>query len=286
MGASKTGNGGIGVNRLTDAQCRNARPHQRPYKKFDGYGMYLHVMPNGSKLWRMKYRHAGKERVYSIGVFPEVSLADARDKRDRAREWHREGKDPTIERRTAKATTAAQQAVTFRAIADEWLELQKYSDRHRRAQRVKLEQDLFPYFGDLPVAEITPPIVLETLRRIERRGALETAAKCRRIASQVFRHAVMTARATTDPAALLSKALRTPDTRHRATIPSSEFPSLFKALKAVPAELNTKLALYWLILTVCRTGEMRFASWGEVDGKLWRIPASADEDEARPCRPA
>jgi integrase len=116
--------------------------------------------------------------------------------------------------------------------------------------------------------------VLETLRRIERRGALETAAKCRRITSQIFRYAIQTARAKDDPVVALKGAIATPDTQHRATIQAGEMPALFKALTQVSAELNTKAALYWLILTACRTTEMRFATWSEIEnGKTWRIPA-------------
>ena len=236
--------------------------------------MYLLVKPGGSKLWQMKYRHGGKARVYSIGPFSEIGLAEARAERDRAREWRREGKDPTQQRRTVKAEASTQQAATFRAIAEEWLAKQKYTDGHRRAQRVKLERDLYPYIGDVPIATITPEIALNPLRRIERRGTLETAAKVRRMASQIFRYAVVTSRATSDPAAFLSRALQSPQTQHRATIPFSEFPALFKALRAVPAELNTKLAIAWVLTTACRTAEMRFAQWGEIDGKVWRVPAS------------
>jgi integrase len=128
--------------------------------------------------------------------------------------------------------------------------------------------------GNLPIKDVTPTVALETLRRIERRGALETAAKCRRIASQIFLYAIQTARADEDPIASLKGALATPDTKHRATIGADEMPALFEAIAAVPAELNTKLAFYWLVLTAARTSEMRFANWGEIEGgKLWRIPA-------------
>ena len=129
-----------------------------------------------------------------------------------------------------------------------------------------------PLLGDLPIAEVSPALVLEALRRVERRGTLETAAKCRRVVSQIFRFAVQTARAQSDPAALLNGALTPPRTAHRATIELSEMPALFKALAKVPAELNTKLAFYWLVLTAARTGEMRFATWGEIDGERWARP--------------
>ncbi len=270
MGARAAGKGGTGHDRLTDAECKAART---PGKLFDGRAMYLHVKPHGARLWRLKYRHGGKEKTYSIGVFPEISIAEARIARDQARIWLKEGKDPTIQRRVVKALAESQQGITFRVVGEEWLAKQSYSDGHAIAQRKRLNEELLPFLGSLPIAEINAAIVLDTLRKIENRGALETAAKCRRMASQIFRYAVQTGRATTDPAAMLVGAIKTPDTKHRATIAASQMPELFDALHAVPAELNTKLACYWLILSACRTGEMRFAIWGEISGERWRIPA-------------
>lgn len=276
MGVAKAGNGGSGVERLTDAQVRNAKPDpDKAIRKLsDGRGLYLAVMPTGSKLWRMKYRIGGKEKTYSIGAYPEVSLADARDECTAARDWLRNGKDPVTARKVHRATALSEQQTIFAALSAEWLPLQPFSPGHRKHQQALLDNDLLPYLGKLPVAEISPAIALEVLRKVERRGALETAAKCRRLMSQIFRFAVQTSRATGDPAALLSGAIRTPDTKHRATVPGKDMPALFKAMAAVPAELNTKLAFYWLVLTAARTVEMRFATWGEIDGNLWRVPAA------------
>jgi integrase len=262
-----------GVDRLSDAACRAAKPGAGIRKLGDGKGMYLAVMPTGSRLWRLKYRHGGSERVYSIGAYPEVGLAAARAERDKAREWLRAGKDPIVERKVEKANAGAEQADTFRLVAEEWLGKQQYSAGHRQQQRTLLDRFLLPVLGGLPVAGIKPPLVLDALRIVEDRGALELAAKCRRMSSQIFRYAVQTGRAESDPAALLAGAIKAPDVRHRATIPPKEMPALFKAVAAVPAELNTKLALYWLILTATRTHETRFATWGEVHGGQWRIPA-------------
>jgi integrase len=268
-----------GDDRLTDADCRNAKPLGKKIRKLsDSGGMYLAVMPNGAKLWRMKYRFGPdrKERVYSIGAYPEVGLAAARDERKTAREWLRQGKDPTIERRVVKAAATAEQAITFKVVADDWLSLQDYTPKHRVAQRTKLDNYLLPYLGDLPIANVedNPTLILETLRRIERRGTIETAHKCKRMVSQIFRYAVATGRAKDDPAKLLTGALKPPKVNHRATIEAREMPRLFKALAAVPAEINTKLALYWLILTTTRTVETRFACWDEIHDDRWRIPAA------------
>lgn len=275
MGVRKPGR--RGVERLTELQCRTAKPP--PRKLFDGRGLFL-LLPlpdtGASKLWRLKYRFpkGGPEHLYSIGAYPEVSLAAAREERDRARAWLRDGKDPTVERRLTRARDALTQATTFSAIAEEWLGLQDYAEGTERVQRQRLDRDVIPYIGNLPIVEITPPMVLEALRRVERRGTLETAAKVRRLVSQVFRHAIVTGRAMTDPAEHLGAALKPAPTRNRATVELAEMPALFKAIACVTTEPTTRLALHWLVLTAARTGEMRFATWNEIDGKLWRIPAA------------
>ena len=282
MGAS---NLALGVSDSTDsnrqpspdARYRNAEAKDKPYKLADSDGMYLLVTPNGAKYWRLKYRHGGKEGVFAIGVYPEVTLAEAREQRDRARAWLREGKDPTIERRVVKAAATAEQALTFKVLAEEWYEQVSpgWSEAHRGAQRSRLDNELLPHLGAVPLKDIKPVLVLETLRRIEARGAHEVAAKCRIVISQVFRYAVITSRADADPAAMLKGALKArPPVKHRATVPHEGMGDLFTALQDVPAEDITKLALFWLILTAARTGEMRFATWSEIEPakKLWRIP--------------
>lgn len=274
VGGPKSAKGGIVVDRLSDLDCKGAEPDASIRKLTDGRGLYLAVMPNGSKLWRVKYRHGGKERVYSIGAYPEIGIAAARVERDRARAILREGKDPTIDRRVARKAAEATQGITFRIVAEEWLTKQRYSDGHKAQTRVRLDQELLPHLGALPVREITPSIVLETLRRIERRGALETASKCRILAGQVFRYAIQTARADADPVAPLKGALRTPDTKNRATVPLEEMPELLKSIAAVPAELTTRLAFLFTLLTVSRTVEARMATWAEIHGARWRVPAA------------
>ncbi|HEX8013533.1 MAG TPA: integrase arm-type DNA-binding domain-containing protein [Casimicrobiaceae bacterium] len=264
-----------GTDRLTDAACRAAQPPDAGVRKLaDGKGLALVLMADGGRYWRMKYRHGGKERSISFGPYPDVKLAEARKRRDDAREWLRAGRDPIIERRVAIATGSVQQATTFAAVANEWLARQRYAEQHAGAQRQRLDDYLLPVLGALPVAEITTPVVLEALRRVERKGALETAAKTRQMAGQIFRYAIQTGRATTNPAADLRGAIKPPQKESRATIPLKEMPALFKALVKVPSEAVTKLAFYWVVLTACRTGEMRGATWSEIDGgDVWRIPA-------------
>jgi integrase len=273
-----SGRGARGTDRLTDAQIRNAKPHKgKQYKLSDGRGMYLLVKENGSKLWRMKYDYDGGEKLYAIGVYPEIGLAEARESRKQARDWLREGKDPTKQRRIAKASVVSEQATTFKAVAEEYLSKQDFTARHIGTLRMVLQRDVYPDLGDLPIGEgiITPTMGLAALKKIEARGTLEMCAKTRRLCSQIARYAVQSGRRQTDPFALLTGALKAPKTVNRATVQAKEMPSLFKALNKVPAEANTKLAMYWLMLTACRTGEMRFALWGEIEGgKLWRIPAA------------
>ena len=269
-----------GSDRLTDRECNGASADDTPRKLADGKGLYLLVNPgaDGSKLWRLKYRHGGKERVYSIGAYPETSLAGARDERDKARNWLRDGKDPVIERRLLKASEAAKQADTFELVAREFLEKQagKWSADHAAAVKRRLEAELLPDLGRLPVSGISAPIALATLKKIEKRGALETASKSRVLGSQIARYAIVTGRMAVDPFAHLSEVMQTRRAVNRATIPLEEMPALFAALAKVPAEANTRSALYWLVLTVTRTIETRMAPWAEIDAKakLWRIPAA------------
>jgi integrase len=246
--------------------------------------MYLAVQPSGAKLWRLKCRREGRENLFAIGEYPAVSLADARVERDRARELIRAGKNPATERRVARARGNASQASTFSAIAEEWFkaaaaganrERRPWSPAHRSAQRTRLDEYLAKDLGELPLIEVKAPQLLEVLRKLEDRGALEVAAKCRVMASQIFRYAIATSRAEVDPADLLRGAIARPERKHRATVAGQDLPRLFDALREVPAESVTKLALAWIILTVSRTSETRFAPWGEIEGgKLWRIPST------------
>lgn len=266
-----------GTDRLSDLACKNAAaPTKGVLKLSDGRGLYLAVLPSGVKSWRLKYRHGGKEKTYTIGAYPEIGLKAARDKRGEARDWLRDGLDPTKQKRAIRAGNAATQAATFATTAAVYLKAQTFTEQHLEALNRILDRDLKPELGALPIAEITTPQVLAALRKIEDRGQLETCAKARRFASQVFRYAIATGSATNDPAATLARGvLKPPVVVNRVTVPVKEFPALLKALARVPAELNTRLACYWTLLTACRVGEMRFATWGEiVDGKQWAIPAA------------
>ncbi len=278
MGHGKAAKGvSRGIERLSDLACRNAvAPKTGVSKLSDGRGLYLAILPSGAKSWRLKYRHSGKEKTYTIGPYPEFGLKAARDKRDEARAWLREGIDPTAQKHALRKGTTAPKINTFAAVAADYLKAQSFSEQHFEALNRILDRDLNPELGALPVADITTPQVLDALRTIEARGQLETCAKARRFASQVFRFAINTGIGKSDPAASLARGvLKPPVVVNRVTVPVKEFPALLKALAEVPAELNTRLACYWTLLTACRVGEMRFATWGEIeDDKQWAIPAA------------
>jgi integrase len=265
-----------GKDRLSDAYCRSLQPRDKAYKASDGLGVYLLVKPNGSKLWQWPYTHAGKGNVYSMGAFPDVSVAAMRADRDRARAWLRQGLDPNIEKKAELARNAARQQETFKWLAEDWLETQSsgWSKKHSAAQRRLVERDLLPALGAVPLADLTPPLALAALQRIEARGAIPMARKARIVGSLICRYGVVKGHMKDDPFALLVAALKPLKVKHRATVPLVEMPALLKTVAAVPSELVTKLAFDWVLLTACRTAEMRFATWQEIEhGKQWRIPA-------------
>ena len=266
-----------GKDRLSDARIRAAKPQGKPYKLTDGAGLYLLVSPTGARLWRLKYRFAGVERSYSIGEFREVSIVKARAERDRARAWLHDGLDPNVQRRVELRTAEAVQATTFASVCEEWLagKSRKWSENHLAAQRRLIERFVAPSLGALPVASVEAPHLLECLRTIERRGAHELLATTRQILGQVCRYAIATSRRTTDPSAALAGAFTRPPVVNRPTVSERELPALFKALAKVPAELTTKLAFLFVLATAARPGEVRGATWGEIDHakKLWRIGA-------------
>jgi integrase len=244
---------------------------------FDGKGLFLLVKPTGAKLWRVKYRYGGKERLYAIGPYPETTLAEARKKRDEAREWLKADKDPVLQRRLNSVARVAKGEDTFRVVAEEWFagKKKKWSKTYALEQQRLLDRFLLPALGTLPIGDIETSHVIEVLNAIDRRGAHELLAKSRVICKLVFGHAIATKRraANTNPAADLTGVYIRPKVVHRATVPETEMPALFEALAEVPAEASTRLALYYQIATCVRPGEARFATWGEIDNakKLWRI---------------
>lgn len=262
---------------LTNVALNALRPKERAYKRADGLGLYIEVTPGGSKLWRFKYRLHGVEKRLSMGSFPEVSIAEARKRRDEAREFMEAGRDPSIERRQAKLIAALSAETTFHAVAREYIEKRTADGLAETTidKSLWLLDQLKPLHA-LPVGVIRPADVLAALRRIEAQAKYETARRCRSFVSRVFRYAVAALRAENDPAAVLRGALRTPKTKHDAALQKPEqVAELLRAIDEYPGSLITKLALQIAPHVMARPGELRMADWQEFDleAAKWTIPA-------------
>ena len=266
---------------LTDTAIRNAKPETKVRKLFDERGLYLLVTPDGSKWWRFKYRFGGKEKLLSLGVYPDVGLKQARERRDEARKLVAASVDPSAERQVAKAAliaTERREHDSFEAVAREWF--QKFSSNwvaaHAEIVIHRLEVDVFPWLGGQPVSEITAVELLESLRRIEARGAVSTAHRIKQICGQVFRYAIATGRASRDPSADLRGALAPERERHFGALTKpTDAAALIRAIDGYCGSFVVKCALRFTALTFARPGEIRKAEWREVDlaEALWRIPA-------------
>lgn len=269
---------------ITDTAVKNAKRKAQPYKLSDGEGMYLLVHPSGAKYWRLKYRHQGREKVLALGVYPEISLRAARKRRMEARELLAQGTDPGAERKAEKRADKLRAENTFEAIAREWYDSmrEKWSEAHAKAVTLRLERELFPALGSRPVAEIDAPELLDVLRGIERRDALEVVAKVRVIAGQVFRYAVATGRTKHDPSRDLKGALKRRDHKHYARLTEADLPEFLGKLGEYDGNVITRLAIELLALTFVRTGELREAKWTEFDfdKREWRIPAERMKSRA------
>ena len=263
---------------LTDRTIRSLKPAEKTRRAFDGGGLYLEVTPNGRRYWRLKYRHGGKEKRLALGVYPEVSLADARIGRDDARALLRNNKDPAAIRRADKLKAALAGAESFEAVAKEWLAKQKATMANSTYEKAVwiLEDLLYPWLGSRPVSEITAPELLATLRRIESRGRHETAHRAKQRASQVFRYAIATGRAERDPSAELKGALHSVVSKPRAALTEpAKVGELLRAIYGYSGLMTTCCALKLAPLLFVRPGELRKAEWSEIDldAAEWRIPA-------------
>lgn len=281
---------------LTDAQVRKAKGQEKPYKLSDGGGLHLYVSPSGGKLWRFRYEFAGKEKLLSIGQYPEISLLDARSARDDAKRMLRDGKDPGIAKKLKKLVGAQQSGETFEAIAREWFALQKshWVERHADDVIESFEKEVFAHIGGSPIREIGVPEVMGLLRLVEARGALETARRVRQRMSAVFVYAIASGRADGDPAAIVKGAMAPlKKGRQPAITDLSKAREMLFAAEKETAHPATKLALRILALTVVRPGTLITTPWTEwrhlnADSPLWQIPAERmklklkhKEDEAR-----
>jgi integrase len=266
---------------LTDIAIRNAKPRFKPYKLGDTLGLFLIIKPNGGKLWRVKYRIHGKEKALAIGVYPTVGLAEARRRRDEARILVSDGKDPSLEKQRAKLRGAIGAVTTFTAVAAEFCEKRKQDGQRRWAPATAARSEyllslLKVSIGNMPIAEIQPIDVLGAVRRIEKRGKLESARRTLQLAGAVFRYAVATARIPSDPTRDLRGALRTPTVTHYGAILEPErVGDLLRAIDGYDGQELTKLAMQLAPHVFVRPGELRHAEWSEFDLEttLWTIPA-------------
>jgi integrase len=264
---------------LTDVAVRNAKPKAKPYKMGDAGGLFLLVQPSGGKLWRLKYRVEGKEKKFAIGTYPDVSLADARVARDEARKLMLAGSDPAIEKQRAKERAKSNAGDKFGDIADEFI-AKRTKEGWAPATKEKAEW-LLEHFrsniGKYPVSEIGPSDVLTVLRRVEAKGNLETARRLLQLASNVFRFAVATARLGSDPTRDLRGALTAPRSKHHAAIVEPKrVGELLRAIDGYEGNYITKFALEIAPHVFVRPGELRHATWPEIDFEtaVWTIPAS------------
>jgi integrase len=266
---------------LTDTAVRNAKPREKPYKLSDSGALYLLISPGGSKLWRFKYRVEGKEKLLALGAYPEIPLKHARDRRDEARRLLANGVDPGVKRQVEKAAAGD----TFEAIAREWFAKFSVNWAASHSEKVirRLELDLFPWLGTRPIREITPPELLTCLRRIEGRGAFDTAHRAHQNCGQVFRYAVATGRAERDASADLRGALAPVKGGHFASITEpTKIAALLRAIDGYDGSQVVRTALRFAPLTFVRPGELRQAEWVEIDldAADWRIPGSRMKSRA------
>ncbi len=263
---------------LTDLALRNAKPAAKPYKLADGGGLFLLVNPTGSRLWRMKYRVDGREKLLAIGAYPDVPLAKARERRDEARKVIAGGGDPSALKKQARTEARAAETSTFRAVAEEHLAklTREGLAEVTLGKRRWLLDFAYPFFGDRDVGSISSADVLQALRRVEVKGHHETARRLRSVVGSVFRYAIATARIENDPTIALRGALTTPKVRHRPAITSaSEFGRLLRAIDTYQGQPATSAALMLMPILFPRPGELRAARWAEfdLDAAIWSIPA-------------
>lgn len=262
---------------LNDTKIRSIRLPEKPVKLFDGDGLFLFVTLQGSKLWRLKYRHEGKEKLLSLGKYPEIGLAEARQKKEEARKLLAAGIDPGAVKKAQKQAET-EETETFEVIAREWHTKfsPTWAKTHADGIMSRLERDIFPWIGKRPIAEIKAPELLTVIRRVESRGALESAHRVRTISGQVFRYAVATGRAERDPAADLKGALPPKKVKHHAAIiDPKEIAALLRAIEGYTGHFVVKCALRIAPLVFVRPGELRHAEWSEIDLEeaTWNIPA-------------
>ena len=264
---------------LSDTKIRTAKAATAQYRLADERGLHLLVRPNGSKLWQLRYRFQGKEKTASLGQYPDVGLADARERRDAARKVLAKGADPVQARRDIAAATLAASKITFESVAREWWVhwSATRSDSHVQYVIRRLEQNVFPAIGTRPISAIEPPELVGMVKTVAERGALDIAKRCLQMCGQVFRYAIAHGKATRNPAVHVkpSDILPSRDKENYARIDARELPTLLRKIEAYQGKPTTRLAMQLMALTFVRTGELIGAHWGEfdLDAARWDIPA-------------
>lgn len=263
--------------KLTAIEIKAAKPKEKAYKLSDGGGMYLEVFPNGTKSWRLKYRIGGKEKRVVFGVFPTVTLAEARAKRDEAKRVLAAGGDPGQEKQAEKQAKAMAVSNSFERLALEWHEHKRpsWSAGYSSDILEYLKKDIFPYIGTRSITDIKPADMLAVLRKMEQRGVLDKLKKTRQACRQIFTYAVITGRAENNPVVDLASALKAPKQKHYPHLLLEQIPEFLRALGNYSGSLVTRNATRLLMLTGLRTIELRASEWADIDFDkgIWNIPA-------------
>jgi integrase len=262
------------TGKLPAVTVKQSKPKDKAYKLSDGGGLYLLINPNGSRYWRWKYRIHKREKVLALGVYPNVSLANAREKTQDARELLDQGIDPSAHKKRQKAASRHDQ---FKPIAKEWLDKKSgsWSVDHTARVWATLDSDAFPYLGDMSIVDIRTSDVLYVVKKIEARGALDVAARVKQRISSVFRYAIQTGYTEFNPVDSLVDVIKSKKVVHRKSLEQSDLPAFLNALDSYSGYAVTRYALQFIVHTFVRPGEIRSAEWTDIDlGKaIWRIPA-------------
>lgn len=269
---------------LTDIKAKNAKPLEKEYKLTDGFGMFLRVTPKGSKYWQMAYRFEGKQKLFSIGVYPAVSLSDARQRRDEARRLLAQGIDPNAKKQAEVKELKAKRDNTrsFRTVAKAWFSTKtKWSDDYGDAVWKRLETYVFPVIGDKDVAELDTGDLLVPVKKVEALGYLEVAMRIQQYITAILRHAVQQKLIRHNPAYDMEGAVQKPRTEHRPALELEEIPQLLKKISEYKGRRLTILAIQLNLMIFIRSSELRFARWSEIDlkSKLWVIPEQREAIE-------
>ena len=270
---------------ISDTKARNAKPREKLYRIADGHGLCLEVRPSGRKVWRLRYRLDGRANMWTIGDYPQVRLGPARDHRDWGRELINRGIHPRDQAERDKQTRQAEQAQTFRNVAEEWLKDRagEWTAYYKGQVRKGLDNDIYPAFGDKPIREVEAADVLELIRSVEKRGAPSVALLLRQWVSAIFRYGIINLQADTDPASFIKGAVSRPKVKHATALPEKDLRVLLGQLEVFGGYRTTRIAIELLLLTMVRTVELRRGRWADVDleNAIWRIP-EADMKMRRP----